>query len=66
MPNEEHFKKLQGKYFNKTITPQELKRFMALAMARNNHVSMNENASIWKNSMNKTLPERDIVYDAFR
>jgi hypothetical protein len=53
MSNEEHFKKLRGKYFNKTITPQELKRFMELAMTRNNHVSMNEIASMIRANANK-------------
>ena len=53
MPNEGQFLKLRGKYFSKTITPQGLKRFMELTMTRNNHVSMNEVASIVRNNANK-------------
>jgi hypothetical protein len=46
--SENRINKLHGKYINKTITPQELKRLIELTMTRNNHVSVKEVASTFR------------------
>ena len=52
------FKTLSGKFFGKTLVSD-------INANKEGLHSMNENASIWRNSMNKTLPARELVYDAF-
>ena len=53
------FKTLSGKFFGKTLAHD-------INANKEGFHSMNENVSLWRNSMNKTLPERELVYDALR
>ena len=55
---EQQFLKLRGKYFNNSITHQELKRFNELALTRNEHVSLREFGNRFRNYQ-ESLPGED-------
>ena len=52
-------KTLSGKFFGKTLTHD-------INANKEGLHSMNENVSLWRNRLNKTLPEHELVFDAFR